>query len=204
MDEKFQKILQQVKTLYHKYGIKSITMDDVARELGISKKTLYLYVKDKADLVDKVVEMDINSHQCILQDVTFPQMNAIDALIKVSKVLNEQMKNMNPSASYDLRKYYPAIWEKVVDFRRKHVFHQIRENMLQGIKEDLFRPEINADIISYFYVLRIEEVYLESNEEFLKKYPGIEVFNALFDYHIRGIANKKGIEYYENKIKLTD
>ena len=201
MDDKFQKILQQVKTLYHKYGIKSITMDDVARELGISKKTLYLYVKDKADLVDKVVEMDINSHQCILKDVAIPNMNAIDALITVSKILNEQMKNMNPSASYDLRKYYPNIWEKIVDFRRKHVFHQIRENMLQGIKEGLFRQDINADIISYFYVLRIEEVYLESNEEFLKKYQGIEVFNTLFDYHIRGIANKKGIEYYENKIK---
>lgn len=201
MDNKFQEIIERVLHLYLKYGIKSITMDDVARELSISKKTLYLYVKDKADLVDKAVSYQLSIHRCEIGNIESQNLNAIDVLILASKFVGEQFRNINNSVSYDLQKYYPQSWAKIVDYRRTHIFEHIKLNMQQGIEQGLYRNDLNIEIVSHLYVLKIEEIFLRPNEDFLKKYSAEEIFNTMFHYHIRAIANKKGIEYYENKIK---
>lgn len=201
MEEKFKDIIEKVLQLYLKYGIKSITMDDVASKLSISKKTLYQFVKDKADLVDKAVSHQLNIHRCEMQNLETKNLNAIDILIQASKFVGEQYQNINPSVSYDLQKYYPSSWNRIVEYRRNHIYENIQTNMLQGIEQGLYRSDLNVDIISYSYVLKMEEVFLRPDDDFLKKYSSDEIFKTLFHYHIRGIANKKGIEYYENKLK---
>ena len=201
MDQKFKEILERVLVLYMKYGIKSITMDDVARELSISKKTLYLYVKDKADLVDKAVEHQLSVHRCEIAKIDTQKLNAIDILIQASKFVCEQFKNMNSSVSYDMQKYYPNSWSKIVDYRSSHIFEHIKLNMQLGIEQGLYRSDLNIDIISHLYVLKMEEVFLRTDDGILKKFTSEEIFNTMFHYHIRAITNKKGLEYYENKIK---
>ena len=202
MDKKFTEIVDRVLHLYIKCGVKSITMDDVAHELSISKKTLYLYVKDKADLVDKVIEYQLGQHRCEIANIDTNNINAIDVLIRASKFVCTQFKNMNSSVSYDLQKYYPASWNKIVEYRSTHIYEHIRNNMQQGIQQGLYRDDLNIDIISHLYVMKMEEVFLRPPEnDILAKYTSEEIFNTMFHYHIRAIANKKGIEYYENKIK---
>lgn len=196
MDE----IIVSISTLFMKYGIKSVSMDDVSRELGISKKTLYQYFKDKDELVTKVVE----HHAELLSGEMFKMVsgnaNAIEQLLQVSKFVSQYLKNINPSVTYDLKKYYPQIWKNVNLNNRDYIFNQIKQNMINGIKEGLYRSDINIDIITHFYLFRMEmsqtyEMIVEN------KYSYEEIFNTSFNYHIRGIANKKGLEYLENKIK---
>jgi len=201
MEERLKEIIERVLQLYFKYGIKSITMDDVARELAISKKTLYQFVKDKADLVDKAVDHQLTMHRCEMQNIETNTANAIDVLILASSFVAEQFKHINPSISYDLQKYYPQSWNKIVNYRRTHIYQHVRTNMKQGIEQGLYLDDLNVDIISYLYVLKMEEVFLRPDDDFLKTYKSDVIFKTLFHYHIRGIANKKGIEYYENKIK---
>ncbi len=196
MDE----IIVSISTLFMKYGIKSVSMDDVSRELGISKKTLYQYFKDKDELVTKVVE----HHAELLSGEMFKMVsenaNAIEQLLQVSKFVSQYLKNINPSVTYDLKKYYPQIWKNVNLNNRDYIFNQIKQNMINGIKEGLYRSDINIDIITHFYLFRMEmsqtyEMIVEN------KYSYEEIFNTSFNYHIRGIANKKGLECLENKIK---
>ena len=141
MDE----IIVSISTLFMKYGIKSVSMDDVSRELGISKKTLYQYFKDKDELVTKVVE----HHAELLSGEMFKMVsenaNAIEQLLQVSKFVSQYLKNINPSVTYDLKKYYPQIWKNVNLNNRDYIFNQIKQNMINGIKEGLYRSDINCN-----------------------------------------------------------
>ena len=195
-----KEIIIKVSEIYLKYGIKSVTMDDVARELGISKKTLYLYFKDKDDLVKKVVDyhMDLQ-HEC-MKSFTFENVNAIEELLMVSKFISNFMKQINPSVTYDIQKYYPEIWKSIVSDRMDHIFKQIKDNMKRGIKEGLYRKDLNIEIIARIYLFRIDAAKtLDLITE--NKYTYEEIFNTFFNYHIRGIANQNGIEYLESKKK---
>jgi TetR/AcrR family transcriptional regulator, cholesterol catabolism regulator len=196
-------IILKVTQLYMKYGIRSVTMDDVARELGISKKTLYLHFRDKDDLVQKVLE---NNMSVLYKDIDKSQndsSNAVENLLQMSRILTQMLKQVNPSVTYDLQKYYPNIWAKIFTTRRDHIFEQIRGNMIKGIKEGLYRADLDVDIIAHLYLFRIENSQLfEIMEE--KKLSFENVFKAMFIYHIRGIANKKGIEFLEKKLNIDE
>jgi len=194
-----EEIIKKVLELYLKYGIKSVTMDDAARELGISKKTLYLYFKDKDELVKKVVEYQMNMQQDDMKKLVMQKVNAIEELLMVSKLISNFLKQTSLTATYDLQKYYPEIWKNITMNRRDHIYKRISENMKRGIKEGLYRDDLNIDIIARFYLFRIEmthtfDLIVEN------KYSFEEIFNTFFNYHIRGIANKKGIEYLEKKV----
>ena len=191
-----EEIIAKVSELYLKYGIKSVTMDDVSRELGISKKTLYQHFKDKDDLVKKVVVYQMSFLAAQMEKLSDNKMNAIEELFCVSKFISKYLKQINPSVSYDLQKYYPQVWKDINMDRRGHIFNRIKENMQKGIKEGLYRDNINIDIIARFYLFRIE---LSQTFDLLvdSQYTFEEIFNTSFYYHIRGIANQKGLEYLE-------
>ncbi|MFZ4399247.1 MAG: TetR/AcrR family transcriptional regulator [Bacteroidales bacterium] len=199
MEEKELYIIEKVGELFKKYGIKSVSMDDIAQQLSISKKTLYQYFKDKADLVTKVV----NSHNCEKDqkflDIENSNMNAIDALIEVSKHVIEMLKSINPPILYDLRKYYPELTKELIINRKEHVFKNIKNNLLKGISEGLYREDINSDVISAIYIKRMDDIIFEDEMHQLNL-PQHELFTQLFVYHIRGIVSNKGLKYFENKI----
>ncbi|MFZ4740496.1 MAG: TetR/AcrR family transcriptional regulator [Bacteroidales bacterium] len=200
MEEKEIFIIEKVGELFKKYGIKSVSMDDIAQQLSISKKTLYQYFKDKADLVVKVV----NSHNCDhdkkFMDLINSEMNAIDALIEVSKHLIEMLKDINPPILYDLRKYYPELTKDLIVNRKDHVYNNIKTNLLKGIEQGLYRQDLNPDIITSIYVKRMDDVFFE-DDYYLNRFAQHEIFSQLFIYHIRGIVSTKGLKYFENKIK---
>ena len=107
MNEELENILGKVRELYMKYGIKSITMDDVARELAISKKTLYQYVTDKDDLVGKFIDNEIEIRQVQICKCFRVGYNAIEELFEIAAFMNKLMREQNPATEYDLKKYYP-------------------------------------------------------------------------------------------------
>lgn len=194
-----EELIRKISDLFLKYGVKSVTMDDIARELGMSKKTLYLSFVDKKDVVMKFVEYSIANQTCnIHAKETLNSENAIDALLKVSQQLIVLQNKVNPNVNFDLQKYYPEAWDKIKDFRQDHIFTSIRKNILKGISEGIYRDDFNIEIICHLYVSHIEKSYTEllNNTDIHFE----ELLKTLFMYHIRGIASKAGIEYVEQKL----
>lgn len=160
MNEELKNILLKVRELYMKYGIKSITMDDVAKELGISKKTLYQYVTDKDDLVGKFVDNEIAMRQEEICNCFRSGLNAIEELFEISIYMNRLTRNQNPATEYDLKKYYPQHFQKTDKARREGIYEYILLNLKKGIKEGLYREEMNKEIIAKLYLSRAENSHL--------------------------------------------
>jgi AcrR family transcriptional regulator len=193
MNDELITILQKVKCLYQKYGIRSVTMDDVAHELGISKKTLYQYVQDKDELVQKVVDLELEERKKNIDGIDHGHLNAIEELLEINRCVNMMLREYSPATEYDLRKYYPALYIKIRNEKRSIMNKIITENLQKGIREGIYRKDIDVDIITKLHLTRIDN--LSENELFsIAEYLNPKVYLEVFIYHIRGIANEKGLE----------
>ncbi len=200
MDDKLEQILRGAANLFRQYGIRSISMDDIARELAISKKTLYQVVDNKTELVEKLLNHLIESgeYRCRLDRIE--GMNSIDILLEVSHLVSDEIKTFNPVLTFDLQKFYPVIYREFVMKKRDHVYEHIKQNFENGIQEGLYRDDLDTDLVSRLYVQKLIDLH---NPEFLSSgdFSFEKIFQVMFDNHIRGIANANGLEYYESKIK---
>jgi AcrR family transcriptional regulator len=200
MIDELKNILIKTRELYMKYGIKSITMDDVATELGISKKTLYQYVTDKDDLVGKFIENEIEQRQGELFKCFQIGFNAIEELFEISVFMNKLFRDQNPATEYDLKKYYPHHYQRIVETRRVRMYNYILQNLEKGKKEGLYRDEMNESVIAKLYLSISENIHF--SELFtVEEFTSIKLFSELISYHVRGIATEKGIVVLEKKIK---
>lgn len=203
MNKELEVILEKVGELYNKYGIKSVTMDDVSRELGISKKTLYLHVENKSDLVSKVLDYVLEKGDCEFKKLYEKELNAIEELIEVSIHIIKSVKDYNPSTEYDLKKYYPDLYKKMQDVRREKMYDAVLQNIRKGKKEGLFREDLDEEIItqmqtSRFMTMGSDEV-MNPEDVYQPKY-----ILELFIYHIRGIANDQGIDMLNQTLDKID
>jgi TetR/AcrR family transcriptional regulator, cholesterol catabolism regulator len=201
MDEKLEKILRESARLFSKYGIRSLSMDDICRELGISKKTLYQYVESKSDLIARILENTFGEKGRGMINCIEGDHNAIDELLAVSRKVCLNMQNFNPSIIFDLQKYYPEIYKKHYDAKMIAIFNDIKTNLIKGISEGLFRDDMDVDLVARLYVQKLEDVhdptFLASMAADVASYA--KVFHVMFDNHIRGICNTTGIAYYEKQ-----
>lgn len=200
MNEELKNILEKVRALYIRYGIKSVTMDDVAHQLGISKKTLYQHVLDKNDLVQKVFDLEIDD-SCSQFDCSFNNdSNAIEQLFDVHRWVIKRMKEYSPVSDYDLRKYFPDLYRRLEKIRRERMYNFVLSNLRKGKEEGLYRSDIDEEIITKIHVSRIQNTFdseLLTNEE----KTSFKVFYEFFVYHIRGIASEQGIKLLEEKLR---
>ncbi|MBS3769601.1 MAG: TetR/AcrR family transcriptional regulator [Bacteroidales bacterium] len=200
MNQEYQHIIEKTSELYNQYGIKSITMDDVARELGMSKKTLYKYVSNKDDLVDHFVEYLTENRNCNVEEIKKQKLNAIEELVEVNEYVIEMLKNYNPSTDYDLKKYYPDHYRKLRKLRQNNMYQAVKENIMKGKDEGLYRQELDEDIISRVHVSRIENSF--ANEMFtIQELTSWKFIREMMIYHIHGIANAEGVKIFYNKLK---
>ena len=197
--EKIQDILLKVSELFRKFGIKSVTMDDIASELGISKKTIYHHVQDKTDLVSKLMEFENERVQKCMAEIFQAKRNAIEELFEVNRFMINLMKRYSPSFNYDLKKYYPDIFRKIHAIRRTNIYNAIRNNLKKGKSEGLYRDELNEEVLAKLNVSRMEDMpnsSLFTPEELNSG----SVFKEMFIYHIRGIANERGTRFLEKNV----
>ncbi len=184
-------LLVKAGELFFKYGIRSVSMDDIARELGISKKTLYLTVENKADLVHKsMVEwLKIDKEAC--NSIIDVKKNAIDELIEIGQHVREFLKGLNPSLMYDLQKYYPEVWKLNDLYKWDFIAPVIRANMLKGIEQGMFRDDLNVEMIARLYLVKTTSML--NNKTFpVDRFPLTDLYVEFLKYHIRGIASPKG------------
>ncbi len=203
MDEKLDRLLTETLRLFKIYGIRSVSMDDIAREVGMSKKTIYQYVANKTELVVMTLKHMHSKESTVCFTGDIASMNAIDILLEVSRNVSKQMKDMNPVNIFELQKYYPAIYREFVIMKRDYVFEQVKRNFAQGIEEGIYRNDLDIELVARLYIQKLVDVH---DPEFLSSTNfGFEkVFQVMFDNHIRGIANAEGLAYYEKQIKLLN
>lgn len=186
-----ERIKQKADELYRRYGVKSVTMDEIASQLGVSKKTIYQCFSDKNELVDEVfVDMlEFNKNFC-LQSRTQAQ-NAVHEVYLGMESLQDMLENMNPSILFDIERGHPGTFKKFVEYKYNFLFDLIKKNIERGKQEELYREDINADLISK---IRLETIMLAFNEELFpkNKYPLVLVQQQLIEYFLFGIATLKG------------
>ena len=196
MEEK--QLFEKVIHLFMRYGIKSMTMDEVARQLGISQKTLYQSVDNKKDLVKKMMEFHIDCEQCSMEETVSKCDNAIDEIMVMTKEVSNQMKQMHPSVLFDLRKYHPEAFQILVRHKDEFVRKSIHANLENGIKEGFYRTNMNATIVTELYLSMMSAIMNPENTP-AKDINAHEIHGEMMRYHIGGIASSKGREYLTQK-----
>ena len=186
-----QKWLKQAQALFLKYGIKSMTMDDVARELGISKKTLYQFVENKDDLILKMLKfhIEIEKKQCEEQ---FSQTNnAIEEIMMVIEMNAKELQQMKSNIVYDLQRYHRDAWTIMAEYQQGFMYKVVLRNLDRGIAEGLYRSEINVDIMTKIHIatsfVLFDETIFPSSE-----YSKVTVFKEYLLHYLHGIVSEKG------------
>lgn len=201
MTQEELKILERCERLFMRYGAKSITMDDVSRELGISKKTLYQFVASKDDLVHKVTQFHFRHHEEMVNAICTNSTNAIDEMLQIAQWVSQHMQGVNPTLMFDLNKYYPESWQLFLNHRNTSVYNCLINNIYKGREQDLYRKDFNEEIVTRIYISRMEMI-IDPNVFPFEKFRLRDVMQQYVEYHIRGIATTKGIKKLE-KIKPT-
>ena len=196
--EQQDKWLKRVEEMFFTYGIKSITMDDVARELGISKKTLYQFVENKNDLVVKVVERHIDEdkkNNACLHDTSG---DALDEMFGVMKHVNEEISQIKSNIVFDLQKYHRDAWEKMQEYQRGYLQSIVHDNLERGIREGLYRDDFNLDVVAKIHVA---ESFMIFDESWFPRgqYPLEALFREFLLYYLHGIVSEKGLKKLKTK-----
>ena len=195
-----QQLLDKAEALFQKYGVRSITMDEIAREMNMSKKTLYQYFEDKDDIVVQTTKQHIEREKLEFNEVFESSKDAIDELLKLSVCFRKNLTGLNPSLLFDLHKYHPKAWDIWIDFKTVFIKNSVVRTIKRGMEEGYFRPKLDAEILAIF---RVEQVEMTFNDNIFdpKKFNFTEVQMMLFDHFVHGLFTVKGQETYNDLIK---
>ncbi len=196
------RILQAAQELFFSYGIRSITMDDIAKHLSVSKKTLYRFFDDKDQIVHTLTLLDMKENEKMMKEITARSKDAIDEILQSMECVTEQLSKFHPSVIYDLQRFHPKSWSEFRRFTEDNSLSAVMLNLKRGIRQGLYRSNINIPILSR---LRIEQISLAMNPNVfppaqfdLKK---VEI--ELLKHFLYGILTIKGLKQLEQYESLT-
>jgi TetR/AcrR family transcriptional regulator, cholesterol catabolism regulator len=202
MDEKKSEIIIKSAAIFMRYGIKSVTMDDLAKELMISKKTIYNHFKDKNELVTEIIKTKIEEEKCDCISAKLNAENAIDELFNISKMVIAKISSMNPAIFNDLLKHHPEAWALLTKHRWDYIYQSVLGNIERGIKEGIYREFSNPEIIARLN-LSMTDLILNGETFPIELYKYEEVFEVTFRFQIHGMANEKGLKYLMSNYNTT-
>lgn len=190
--------IDRVENLFLRFGIKSITMDDVAADLGISKKTLYQMVESKDDLVIKVLEQHISREKSKCLNLASKAPNALEEIFIILDSNSQEMAQMKTNIVNDLQKYHRAGWEMIQKFHFDFVFKVIRENLLRGRKEGLYREDFDIDILAKLHLAAAFNLF---DPDLFPDGANSKVvlLNEYMMHYLHGIVSPKGLTYLLKK-----
>jgi AcrR family transcriptional regulator len=203
MDKVFQNIIKTAAELYKKFGLKSVTMDDVARECMISKKTLYKYVNDKIDLLKQAFKFEFSNQSNLFESITEKGLNAVEEVFEIHKHLIKMLKTHNPVIEHDMMKYYPVIHREMKEKSAKQVYKMMLQNLKKGIEEGLYYNDIDIELVAkqrvIFQVQKIENSIVS-----FKEFTTPHALRQMFIYHLRAICSPEGLKILNEKINEFD
>lgn len=194
------KIIDQAKELFLNIGFKSVTMDEIASALGVSKKTIYTHFSNKTELIENTIS---SIFIAITQDITSIQekeQNPIREMYEVKRFVMEYLKDEKSSPQYQLQKYYPKLFQKLKQQQFEFMQSCIKENLKRGIEQHLFRTSIDIDFIARIYFQGM--MATKDRDLFpLQQFSMNHLTNYYLEYHLRGISTEKGIKEIEKQLQ---
>jgi len=201
------RIKEKAHDLFMQYGLRSVSMDDIAGNMGISKKTIYQYYVDKDELVAAVIDEELQRSQTICVRDQKSSDNAVHEIFLAMEMVIELLSSMNPSLVYDMQKYHPSAFQKFKQHKNDFLYNVIKDNLERGIREGYYREDINLEIISRY---RVESIMLPFNPDFHSglKYSLGQIQEAFIIHFLFGVASPKGykliIKYQQERKKNND
>lgn len=201
-----ERIRQRANDLVMQYGIRSVSMDDIANNLGISKKTIYQYYADKDELIEEIV---IALLQCNQEQCNGDRAQAKDAIHEVFLAMDmmaEMFRTMNPSLLFDMQKYHPAAYNRFHKHKNEFIYNVIRTNLQRGIEEGLYREDLKIDLVTRF---RVDSMLLPFVPEFQShtRFTLAEVQEEVLELFLYGLVTLKGYKmiakYKQQREKIT-
>jgi AcrR family transcriptional regulator len=198
-----KEILHGASELFLRYGVKSITMDEIARHISVSKKTIYQHFADKNELVITFTRMVLEQQKSEMIDLENSGVNVMESLRDLSEFLRNKVCNINPSLLFDLKKYFPQAWKIFTEHKKTFLKDHLKRLLERGMKEGYFRANLNMNIISK---MRIEQVEMIFNPDMFSEseFNISEVHMQLFQHFVYGICTLKGHEEFNRLMKVAD
>ncbi len=193
------KILNNAGEMFLNYGFKSVTMDDLANELGISKKTIYKYFQNKVELVDASIDFVQNTIDTAVRDIVQLKLNAIEENFAIKQVFQNMFKKAKTSPMFQLKKYYPETYSKLMVHEIHTISEFVMNNLEKGIDEKLYRDNIDKETTMNFYFLLFFGTH-ESNTFSKKTIDLVKTQIQILEYHTRAIATMYGISVLEQEL----
>jgi AcrR family transcriptional regulator len=198
-----ERILDTALRMFKMYGIKSVTMFDISREGGVSKKTVYEHFKDKEELVKEGMRFMLNNHEQHLEDFRQQSADAIEELLREVEYVEQLGNTINPAMLYEMQKYHPGIWQEVETFKKERLLHAITINLERGMKEGLYRHDLKLNIMARMRMLQLETAFqpaLFPATEFNMH----EVIKQMTTHFILGITTGKGRQLTAGRLQIKE
>ena len=190
------RILHLATRLFLRNGVKSVSMDDIAAELGMSKKTLYKTFANKDEIVLAVITQHLDQAQCECVSVARPAADAVEQMLCLSRWAEQQFSDIHPSIFHDLKKYHPAAWRLIEAHKNSFVLEQLTQNLRRGVAEGLFRADLDVAVLAR---LNLAQIDLTFNPELYPpgQFAPVRVNRVLDDHFLRGVVTLAGYELIE-------
>lgn len=195
-----EKIIQRATDLFLKLGFKSVTMDDIANDMAISKKTIYTHFKNKTALVKECTCCVLHSITTGIDEICAMDQNPIEELYEIKRFVTHKLEDDNASTQFQLQKYYPEISEGLKETHFEKMMECTRKNLRKGIEMGLYRSNMNIELISRFYFLGIHGIK-DQNLFPIEMFPTKFITEEYLEYHLRGIVTKEGFQTLNKFIK---
>jgi AcrR family transcriptional regulator len=190
------KIIKKATDMFLKLGFKSVTMDDIACEMCISKKTIYKYFHNKEVLIEEGTEAIHQKIHTLMDEVVAKNYNAIEENFEMRKMFKEMFQSFDHSPAYQLKKHYPEIYAKMIANEIEDCNYMFTQNVVKGIEQGLYRTETDVEAAARFYYTLIFSI----NENTLLEKEAYELEGKALEYHTRAIATPKGITELEKQL----
>ncbi len=186
-----EKIRDKATDMFLNFGFKSITMDDIANAMGISKKTIYSEYSNKTALVEDCVMGKFCSMSDGINDITAQEKNPIEELFEIKKYVLSHLKDEKSSPQYQLMKYYPRIYNKLKEMQYEMMQHCVTSNIERGMEQGLYRPNLHVEFISKIYFAGMNSIKDQTMFP-IDRFPAIFLMEAYLEYHLRAIVSPDG------------
>jgi AcrR family transcriptional regulator len=195
-----EKIIQKATELFLKIGFKSVTMDEIAQEMAISKKTIYTHFKNKTALIKECTFCVMNSITDGIDEICSHNQDPIEELFEIKKFIMRKLEDDHSSPQYQLQRYYPEISKKLHQNQFEKMMEFTKKNISRGIEQGLYRSNLDPDFIGRLYfigITGIKDQTIFPIEKFSPKY----LTEEYLEYHLRGIVTEKGLSTLKKFIK---
>ena len=198
-----EKILKTSLSLFFKYGIKHVTMDNIARELGMSKKTIYQFYKEKDDLVNQLCDIELKEHETKFDEMNAVAKDPIHEIMLISIRMREMIQNVNPLFFLDLQKFYPTAYQRFQKFRMECAYKNIITNIKRGIEMGVYRSDLDPDFVANYRLVQID-MLMFGNHFPTDKISFSMVHELMLEMFVYGICTIKGHKLINNYKKIKE